>query len=76
MSERKKAEAEAEPESIPPVSGPRRRSTQPLFAPASVSGVPRRQTQPGLSAPPPQPPADERVLRAVALTRRPVRAPR
>jgi hypothetical protein len=76
MTQRKKAEVEAEPESIPPVSGPRRRSTQPLFAPASVSSAPRRQTQPGLSAPPPQPVAGERVLRAAGLTPRPVRAPR
>ena len=78
MSQPKAIETEAEPvpETIPPTSGPRRRSTQPLFAPASVSSAPRRATQPGLSAPPPQPVASERVLRAAGLTPKPVRAPR
>jgi len=80
MSQRKPIEAEtdteSETETIPPVSGSRRRSTQPLFAAASVSSAPRRPTQRGLSAPPPQPVASERVLRAAGLTPKPVRAPR
>lgn len=68
---------ESLPETIPPVSGPRRRHTQPMFNPASSVAKPMRTpTQPGLSAPPPPPSVGERVLRAVGLTRRPVRAPR
>lgn len=66
---------EIEQETIPPVSGPRRRHTQPMFN-ASVAKPMRTPTQPGLSAPPPPPSVGERVLRAVGLTRRPVRAPR
>jgi hypothetical protein len=73
MSQHKLTEAELE--SVPPVSGPRRRSTQPMFAPPSVRAE-RTPTQTGLSAPPAPPTASERVLRAVGLTRRPVRAPR
>ncbi len=68
---------ELEPETIPPVSGQRRSQTQPMFNPAaSVARPLRTPTQPGLSAPPPPPSVGERVLRAVGLTRRPVRAPR
>lgn len=68
---------ETVPETIPPVSGERRRQTQPMFnTTSSVARPMRTPTQPGLSAPPPPPSVGERVLRAVGLTRRPVRAPR
>jgi hypothetical protein len=61
-----------EPETIPPVSGPQRRNTQRWIS----SAPPRTPTQPGLSAPPKPMTATERVLRAVGLGYRPVRAPR
>lgn len=62
-----------EPETIPPVSGPRRRNTQRWISSAPPQRTP---TQPGLSAPPQPLTATERVLRAVGLGYRPVRAPR
>ena len=62
-----------EPETIPPVSGPRRRNTQRWLSSAPPQRTP---TQPGLSAPPKPMTATERVLRAVGLGYRPVRAPR
>lgn len=70
----KKAIEEAD--TIPPVSGARRRSTHPWLSSPPPSGVPRSPTLPGLSAPPPAPPAGERVLRAMGLGPRPVRSPR
>ena len=62
-----------EPETIPPVSGPQRRNTQRWISSAPPQRTP---TQPGLSAPPKPMTATERVLRAVGLGYRPVRAPR
>lgn len=74
MSRRKKPEVVSEPETIPPTSGPRRRSTQPWFSSHPPAG--RVPTRPGLSAPPPEPLASERVLKAAGLGPRPVRSPR
>jgi hypothetical protein len=75
MSTRKKSEVVSEPESDPPVSAPRRRSTKPWFV-SSRPPAGRTQTQPGLSLPPPEPPASERVWKAAGLGPRPVRSPR
>jgi hypothetical protein len=63
-------------DTLPPVSGARRRNTQKWISIPPASAPQRTPTQPGLSAPPPQPTASERVLRAVGLGYRPVRAPR
>jgi hypothetical protein len=60
----------------PPVSGERRRNTQKWISNPPTSAPQRTPTQPGLSAPPPQLTVSERVLRAVGLGYRPVRAPR
>jgi hypothetical protein len=70
-----KPKATLEPETVPPVSGQRRKTTQRFSAPPSATAQ-RTPTQPGLSAPPPPPAASERVLRAAGLGYRPVRAPR
>ena len=70
-----KPRAITEPETVPPVSGQRRKTTQRFSAPPAASEH-RTPTQPGLSAPPPPPPAGERALRAAGLGYRPVRAPR
>lgn len=72
----KRTASEEEPETLPPVSGPQRRPTHPWFSAPRASGPQRVPTEPGLPAPPSLPPASERVLRAVALSTRPVRAPR
>jgi hypothetical protein len=74
MATRKKSEVVSEPETIPPVSAPRRRSTKPFFSSHPPTG--RIPTRPGLSAPPPEPPASERVWKAAGLGPRPVRSPR
>jgi hypothetical protein len=62
-----------EAETLPPVSGPQRRNTQRWLSSAPPQRTP---TQPGMSAPPKPMTATERVLRAVGLGYRPVRAPR
>ena len=71
-----KQKVNEELDTLPPVSGTRRRSTSPWFSTPSTSAAPRKPTQPGLSAPPPQPAAGERVLKAAGLGPRPIRAPR
>ncbi|MEO8181823.1 MAG: hypothetical protein ABI895_23565 [Deltaproteobacteria bacterium] len=76
MSEPK---ATPDPDTIPPMSGQRRRQTQRWISAPPTAEPRRTPTKTGLSAPPPPPPqpsASERVLRAVGLGYRPVRAPR
>jgi hypothetical protein len=65
-----------QPDTVPPVSGERRRQTHRWISTPPTAAPQRTPTQTGLSAPPPQPTASERVLRAVGLGYRPVRAPR